>query len=127
MSIRSLESALSRAWSKETSADPKSWTPANPSWGQCAITACVVNDYLGGKVVWAEAALPDGRKLSHYFNEVGGNQFDLTRQQFPEGTVIPAGVDKKKEFETTRGYVLSFEKTRMRYDALKERVELILG
>ena len=74
-----LEEAIKRSWTKETSSDPENWSEGNPAWGQCAVTALVVNDYLGGRVVWAEALLPDGRKISHYFNSVTEKELDLTR------------------------------------------------
>lgn len=90
----------------------------------------IVDDYLGGKLVWAQAQLPEGMSLpngknsdSHYFNNINGTEIDLTREQFPRGTEIPEGVDKKKEFETTRNYVLSYEPTRKRYEILKTRVK----
>ena len=118
-----LEKALTRCWSKETSSDPEHWTPDNPAWGQCAVTALIVNDYLGGGIVWAEAKLSDGKNISHYFNLIDGTEVDLTRRQFPEGTVIPDGVEKKKEYTSTRDYVLSFPATQQRYEILKDRVD----
>ena len=123
MELEDLIQAIERSWNQDTSSDPDNWYKENPAWGQCAVTACVVNDYLGGKIVWAEALLPDGRTISHYFNNINGNELDLTRKQFPEGTTIPKGVDKKKQFNSTRDYVLSFEKTKNRYSLLKKRVE----
>lgn len=130
MELADLVNAIEKSWSKDTTSDPDNWTESNKAWGQCAVTACVVNDYLGGEVVWAEASLPDGRKISHYFNKPSYTleeiELDLTRKQFPEGTVIPAGIEKKKTFATTRDYVLSFEKTRQRYEILKNSVEFCL-
>ena len=81
---------------------------------------------LGGEIVWAEAQLPDGRKISHYFNRIDDNglgEVDLTRDQFPEGTNIPDGIPKTKGLPTTREYILSFEVTRGRYEILRERVK----
>ncbi|MBR9683401.1 hypothetical protein GOV03_02575 [Candidatus Woesearchaeota archaeon] len=123
MELTTLTEAIENSWCKETSSDPENWNLDNPAWGQCAVTACVINDYLGGKIVWAEALLPDGKKISHYFNFLIGNELDLTRQQFPKGTVILPGIEKKKEFASTREYVLSFEVTQNRYELLKESVE----
>lgn len=110
---------------KETSSDPKNWSRDNPAWGQCAVTVLIVNDYLGGEIVWAEAKLPDGRGISHYFNLIDGKEVDLTRRQFPEGTAIPQGVEKKKEFATTRDYILCApgSSAKERYEILKEKVE----
>ncbi len=118
-----LKEKIRRHWSIATTGDPDGWTERNPAWGQCAVTACAVQDELGGEVVWAEAALPDGRKISHYFNKLdNGEELDFTREQFPAGTVIAPGQPKKKEFPTTRDYVLSFTKTAVRYELLKSRL-----
>lgn len=114
-----LHRKLQAAWSVATTSDPANWTPQNPSWGQCAVTACAVQDELGGDIVWAEAKLPDGRTISHYFNLIDGQEHDLTRDQFPAGTIIPTGQPKTKGFPTTRDYVLSFEVTQKRYQTLK--------
>ncbi len=117
-----MEEALSKSWAKETSSDPERWNRDNPAWGQCAVTALIVNDYLGGGIVWAEAKHPDGKVISHYFNRIGEQEIDLTRRQFPEGTIIPAGVEKKKTYASTRDYVLSFPATKQRYEILKQKV-----
>lgn len=66
----SLELALKNSWTLESSSDPENWTPDNSSWGQCAVSALIVNDYLDGEIVWANAILPDDKEISHYFNKV---------------------------------------------------------
>jgi hypothetical protein len=48
-----LELALRAAWSRETSEDPDEWSPANPSRGQCAVTALVIRELLGGEILIA--------------------------------------------------------------------------
>lgn len=121
------------AWKKATSSDPAGWTPENPAWGQCAVTACVVQDALGGDIVWAEATTPKGAKISHYFNRLAdGSVVDLTRGQFPAGTFLDPAAGREKTqgrdgsaFETTRDYVLSFPATRQRYEALKATMSRI--
>ena len=118
-----LELALKNSWDKETSSDPENWTPDNPAWGQCAVTSLVINDYLGGDIVWASAVLPDGREISHYFNKINGIEIDFTRIQFPKDTIIPKGTPKTKEFSSTRGYILSYSATQQRYKLLKKRVQ----
>ena len=123
MELAKIIEAVENSWCRETSSDSENWSRENPAWGQCAVTAAVLNDYVGGDIVWAEAALPSGRKVSHYFNLLKGNEIDLTREQFPVSTVIPKGVEKKKSFTSTREYVLSFEVTRNRYELLKGSVE----
>ena len=123
-----IEDVIRAAWSSATSSDKDRWTPENPAWGQCAVTACVVNDYRGGELVWAQAQLPNGESISHYFNKLlDGTVVDLTREQFPAGTIVPEGVPKTKGFATTRAYVLSFNVTRQRYDTLKKTVDEMVG
>ena len=121
-----LEEALRNSWCKATSSDGQNWTVKNPAWGHCAVTSLIFHDYFGGKIVWADATLPDGKKVSHYFNLIHRLEIDLTSEQFPEGTIIPAGVDKTKGFPTTRDYVLSYQPTKERYELLKKKVKEFL-
>ncbi len=121
--LSELELALVNSWSKETSLDPDNWAPANSALGQCAVTALIINDYLGGELVWAEVSLPNGEKISHYFNLINKKEIDLTRKQFPKGAKIPKGISKKKNFSTTREYVLSHSETQKRYEKIKKEVQ----
>ncbi len=121
-----LELTLKNSWTRESSSDPENWTSDNPAWGQCAVTSLIVNDYLGGEIVWANAILPDGRGISHYFNKINGLEKDFTRTQFPTGTTIPLGIPKTKEFSSTREYILSYATTQQRYELLKHRIQRFL-
>ena len=123
MDIKLLERALQKSWCKETAYQADDWSETNPAIGQCAVTALLLNDYFGGEIVWSEAILPNGQFISHYFNLIDGKEIDLTRSQFPEGTFIPPGVKKNKNFTTTREYILSNENTKKRYELLKERTK----
>lgn len=124
MDVKQIELKLKKAWSLNTSSDPDNWSPQNPSHGQCAVTALVVNDYLGGIIVHTDALLPNGEKVSHYFNLIDGEEFDLTREQFPEGTIIGRGREKKNGFSSTRAYCLSYDKTKQRYKALDAKIKM---
>jgi len=126
MDLNTLEKALQKSWSKETSYRPNEWSDVNPSFGQCAITALIVNDYFGGDIVWSEALLPSGQKISHFFNMINGQEVDLTRSQFPDGTIIPKGIEVKKDFASTRDYLMSYKEKNSRYDALREKVRNFL-
>ena len=114
MDIEKLYNALCESWSKETCypTSQESWSKGNMTLGQCAITALVVNDYLGGQI--KRCMVGD---VSHYYNEIDGNVIDLTSLQF-EG-IIPnysLGVCR------TREYLLSNEDTKNRYELLKSNV-----
>jgi len=123
MEISELEKILEKAWSKETSIDPEKWTKENPSWGQCVPTSLVAQDYLGGEIVWALAKLPDGSDMSYYFNKINGKEIDLTRKQFPAGTQIAEGIERKKNYPSTRDYLMSNEEVVNRYLRLNQNID----
>src|SRR2546427_1200536 len=78
LDLARLRQLLEKAWSKETSFDPPSWSAKNPAWGQCAITALIIQDLYGGVLLQCEV-----RGISHYLNRLGsGKEVDLTRDQF---------------------------------------------
>ncbi len=109
-----LEHAFHAAWGVDTTSDPEGWTIRNPAWGQCAVTALVVQDDLGGQLL--RASTPSG---SHYWNLLpDGTEVDLTREQFG-GNFEPGNIEVRD-----RGYVLSFGATRHRYELLRRRISL---
>lgn len=117
ISHRRLRQILRKAWSAETSVDPAHWSPSNPAHGQCAVTAIVVQDNLGG-TIWR--CRVNGQ--SHYFNLLDDDQvLDLTKEQFPLNAV------ESDHSPSTREYVLSFDATRVRYEILKSRLDEQLG
>ncbi|MFV0306550.1 MAG: hypothetical protein ACK5OX_02265 [Desertimonas sp.] len=81
--VETLASALRRSWQRDTSDAPDLWTTENPARGQCAVTAKVVQDYLGGTLVIA-TVLRDGEPVEkHCWNVLpGGQHLDLTADQF---------------------------------------------
>ncbi len=99
------------------------------------MTACIVQDLLGGEILWAAAMTPDAERHSHYFNRLAdGILLDLTRDQFPAGTVFTPreGCARKAgseghSFPATRDYILSYPATRQRYEQLRARVRRSLG
>lgn len=109
------------AWTKETSADPDGWTPQNPAWGQCAVTALVMQDFFEGQILRAslEAVTGFERMRSHYWNLLEHGERDFSQSQFPADIykTIPKGELR------TREYLLSNPYTAQRYRMLKKRVE----
>src|SRR5579859_3695688 len=91
-SLSVLESAIRAAWCVWTSdpIDQPGWSQSNPASGQCASTALVVQDLLGGELLIAEVRRSDGRRQGvHYWNRLaGGLELDLTREQFRAGETI---------------------------------------
>jgi hypothetical protein len=117
ISPKRLRAVLRDAWSAETSVDPSRWSPSNPAYGQCAVTAIVVQDHLGG-AIWRCRI----NGVSHYFNVLDGDRrFDLTKEQFPLEAV------ESDLSLSSREYVLSFEATKGRYQMLSGRLDELIG
>lgn len=112
MFLWELEELLELSWDKETSVD-ENWSSDNSSLGQCAVTALVVNDYFGGKIMRCMASTG-----SHYYNEIDGELIDLTASQF--GDEAP---QYELGEERTREYLLSNENTKERYLKLSQNVK----
>jgi hypothetical protein len=123
-----LNRAFLTMWDVKSSNSP-AWTRGNPPLGQCAVTALIVQDYLGGDLLRCVVNKPNKASLkgqtvtqiSHYFNLLpDGIHLDLTWDQF-------GGLDKNrysgKPEIREREYVLSFKETLDRYEYLKEKIE----
>jgi len=117
-----LQDALRISWQADTVAlwERERWSSCLPSFGQCTVTALVVQDIFGGKIV--KDAIND-----HFWNILDdGTEVDLSREQLPEGIVL------KITDERTREYMLESEravaaKTSERYQLLRERVRQFFG
>jgi len=72
--FKGIEDSLLKCWSRETSSK---WTVENPSCGQCGVTALVINDLFGGRIL--RTRIDD---QWHYYNWIDGQRFDFTRNQF---------------------------------------------
>lgn len=109
---RELYDALLHVWRAETCTPRmrKEWTEQNPTLGQCAITAFLVQDIFGGRVYGIP--LKDGG--FHCFNVVDGRAFDLTSEQFGDGRLIYE--DMPEQFREVH---FAREEKRQRYEALK--------
>ena len=114
MKIEVLESMLKKSWTKDTcvASCRDGWSEENPCVGQCAITALIVNDYIGGKIMRCMTSTG-----SHYFNMIDGIVVDLTKDQFEER------VPYEESSERTREYLLSNEDTKNRYFELLKNLK----
>jgi hypothetical protein len=117
-----LEDALRHAWGPDTCADWQKykWTPDNPAFGQCAVTALVVQDFVGGKIV-------KDCDHDHYWNILDdGMEVDLSREQFNESMKLRANQNRHRDYmlESARSIEA---RTPERYELLKERVVALLG
>jgi hypothetical protein len=98
-----LQAAIRASWCPETCdpTDAAEWSVANPSRGQCAVTALVVHDMFGGQLLEAEVHTPDGsRQGFHYWNRLASADVDLTQEQFASHEVVqePHVIDRVPEF-----------------------------
>ena len=118
MKIGELKQLLVQAWRKET-CSPRlrdKWNEENPSLGQCAITALIVNDFFGGKIMRCMAS-----SGSHYYNIIDDERIDLTVDQFLDE--IPQYENGE---ERTREYLLSNEDTNNRYLLLNKNLQELI-
>ena len=103
---------LSVIWCADTCAPRMrgEWSPENKTLGQCSITAFIMQDIYGGKVL----GVPLGDGNFHCFNVVGDCVFDLTSEQF-------GGVKLNYENcpEQLREAHFAKEEKRQRYEYLK--------
>lgn len=109
--------AIHACWSAETSASPDEWTPENPSRGQCAVVALVIQDEVGGDLLRSTVG-----GESHYWNRVDGGEVDYTLEQFPDGSSYD-----EPPVVRSRDYVLSHPDTARRYQHLRAAVDEYLS
>jgi hypothetical protein len=74
MDEKRIQEVLRRCWSSRTSTK---WTAQNPAAGQCAVTALVINDQFGGRILKMKIG-----DLWHFYNEIAGRRVDFTAEQF---------------------------------------------
>jgi len=116
MELKKLEEAIAESWEIDTCYPPwqDRWSEENPALGQCAVTSLVVQDYLGGELVYC-------MHNHHYWNRLpSGKEIDFTRQQFPEGTQVCADSLRGRE-ELLSGEIVE------RYEILRMRVKGKVG
>jgi hypothetical protein len=87
MTLAEIEAAVRASWGKDTSDDPDEWTPERPTRGQCAVTAHVLRELLGGEILVARVT--PSINEHHLWNRFPtGVELDLTIEQFTDGQVL---------------------------------------
>ena len=107
---------LRKAWCHET-AHPSyqnDWSEDNPSYGQCCVTALVIQDLYGGDIYECKV---QGKR--HYVNITPEGYFhDFTAGQFGDGQIIYSDMRPR-----TRTSLLKSKSVKERYELLKARME----
>ncbi|MEK9175405.1 MAG: hypothetical protein AAB795_02305 [Patescibacteria group bacterium] len=134
--------ALKKAWSCETSSDGENWNVENPTWGQCAVTALVVQDFFGGQLLRTNSFRSKHPQMvtahSHYFNRIqrklGSSEseyVDFTESQFENKNAFVRlkkdAVIKSREHLLPENPSPEQIKFKERYKLLRLRVTEILG
>lgn len=125
LTLGELEAALKASWAADTcspdDAERTGWSPENPAWGHCDITALLINDIFGGDLVLGRVYAGAEQQGYHWWNRLdSGLDLDLTRSQFQSGqSIVGAELVKRPA-----------ERPKRRYDEyllLRKRVEALLG
>ena len=111
-----LRTTLAASWTAQTASPLVAWTPHNPSSGQCAVSALVLQDYCGGEIRRCVVA-----GTPHYFNRIDDQVVDSTAAQF--GMVA---INYDTSTVRSRQRILRHADTRRRYKLLKGQVERFL-
>lgn len=119
MTINDLENVLINCWSVETafSGDRKNWSLERKSTGQCTVTAMIVYDFFGGRIV---RGYSNKYKLFHYWNEIEGRKIDLTFKQF---SYDKSDIVFDKIIYKSKKELMRIRSVRNRYLLLKGKVD----
>lgn len=111
-----LYNALLHCWCADTCAPRMRdrWSPSNPTWGQCSITAFLAQDIFGGKVF----GVPRNGGNYHCFNVIGDCVFDLTSEQFGDEKL-----DYENCLEQSREVHFAKVEKKERYEKLKAMLD----
>ena len=124
-SLSDIEAPIRSSWSEKTCdpVDVAEWSAENPARGQCAVTALVVQDLLGGELLLADVHNADGSLQGvHYWNRfANGVEVDLTREQFARSEVIQPPTTVPRPPDTSVGRLAA------QYQALASDVRAALS
>ncbi|MBC7632176.1 MAG: hypothetical protein H7290_12060 [Flavobacterium sp.] len=105
MTLEAVILALRESWGPDTCApeDVADWTPDNPARGQCATTALVIHDHIGGSLVIGEVVVDGVRVDFHWWNRLpDGEQVDITLEQFMAHERVVGALDVVRPTGLTR-------------------------
>ncbi len=74
LDVEAVGRRFERSWSARSG---EKWSPENRTRGQSAVTALIVNDYYGGRILKTKV---DG--AWHFYNAIDGQRVDFTAAQF---------------------------------------------
>ncbi len=98
--------------------DPQYNLDNDPTFGQCAITAMIVNDLFGGTI--HRIRVNGGG--THYFNKICGHYIDLTSDQF---TLYDIPLKYEPNDEIDRNHLGNSEDTKSRFNLLIQNLNNI--
>lgn len=107
---------LRKSWSAQTAYPTcqEDWSETDRTYGQCAVTAMVVNHMFGGTM--HKIKLIDG---THYFNKIKGKYVDLSSEHYNLYGMIPY---YEQNEEVDRAYCESNPDTMKRYELLMKNI-----
>lgn len=114
-----LLTAIRQAWCAATCYPPSrdQWTPENPALGQGAVTALLLQELLGGDVVY-------NSEHKHFWNRLeDGREIDMTLERFQGqfDSTLPIDRTCSREY-MLEGIAATEARTMERYQILKARV-----
>ena len=114
-SLGNLYQLMLGCWRRETCAPrmQEKWSEANPTCGQCSITAFLVQDIFVGEVY----GVPLGDGNYHCFNVVGDAVFDLTSEQFDHPLAYTMDFPQSRETHFAKA------EKKARYETLKDALK----
>src|SRR5689334_17253253 len=83
-----IESAIESSWSIDTTYCVDGYAARDPASGNCAVTALLLQELLGGELMQGWATEPGQPGTAHYWNRIDGFDVDLTWRQFAPGTIL---------------------------------------
>ncbi|MBD3922936.1 hypothetical protein H8B09_29785 [Paenibacillus sp. PR3] len=86
---KALLEILLDSWSLRSSSK---WTLNNPARGQCGVTALVIHDLIGGRIV--KTHIGEGW---HFYNDIDNQRYDFTESQFSKTIIYEDLLSNREE------------------------------